>query len=106
LYRHFSLEKNYNALCGRSDVNFSQVGLVLQGTVIESTIVGGLAYMSMCLRRGDILLQVDGQEATDQNIGILLVGIDRPGSRLVLSVAKGGNEVIFFVMPYRLDREI
>ncbi len=62
--------------------------------------------MSMCLRRGDILLQVDGQEATDQNIGILLVGIDRPGSRLVLSVAKGGNEVIFFVMPYRLDREI
>jgi hypothetical protein len=55
----------------------------------------------MNLVHGDVLLQVDGQEATDENIGILLVGNDMPGSRLVLSVAKGGNEVIFFT-PCRL----
>ncbi len=75
---------------------FAQVGLVLQGNVVESTVVGGPAFTSMRLGRGDILLQVDGQEATDQNIGVLLAGDDTPGSRLVLTVAKGGNEVICF----------
>jgi hypothetical protein len=50
----------------------------------------------MQLRQGDVVLQIDGQEATEQNISSLLVGNDRPGSRLVLSVAKGGDEVIFF----------
>jgi hypothetical protein len=78
-------------------VDFSQVGLVLEGTIIESTIVGGPAHTSMRLGRGDILLEVDGEEATDQNIGDLLVGNDRPGSRLVLTVAKAGSEVFCFV---------
>ncbi len=77
-------------------MDFSQVGLVLQGNVIDSTVVGGPAYTSMRLGRGDILLQVDGEEATDQNIGVLQVGNDRPGSRLVLTVAKGGKEVNCF----------
>jgi hypothetical protein len=81
-----------SSLCGF----VSQVGLVLHGAVIESTIVGGPAYTSMQLGRGDVVLQIDGQEATDQNISSLLVGNDRPGSRLVLSVAKGGSQVIFF----------
>jgi hypothetical protein len=74
-------------------VIFSQVGLILQGNVIESTVVGGPAFTSLRLGRGDILLQVDGQDATDQNISVLLVGNDRPGSRLILTVAKGSVEV-------------
>jgi S1-C subfamily serine protease len=70
-----------------------QVGLVLKGTVVDSTLAGGPAYTSSLLARGDVLLEVDGRTATEENVSFLLVGCDQPGSRVVLTVAKGGKEV-------------
>ncbi len=69
------------------------MGLVLKGTVVDSTLAGGPAYTSSLLVRGDVLLEVDGRTATEENVSLLLLGCDQPGSRVVLTVAKGGKEV-------------
>jgi S1-C subfamily serine protease len=66
----------------------------LKGTTIEDTIIGGPAFTSLSLGRGDVLLNVDGNIATEQNIEMLLIGDDKPGSIVVLTVARGGHEVI------------
>jgi hypothetical protein len=42
----------------------TQVGLLLQGCTIESMIVGGPAYNSRQLERGDVILKVDDVVAT------------------------------------------
>jgi C-terminal processing protease CtpA/Prc len=69
------------------------VGLILKGTLIESTVVGGPAFLSACLGRGDIVLEVDGKTVTEQTIEILLAGNDKPGSLVVLTVVKGSDKV-------------
>ena len=66
----------------------------MKGTTIEDTIIGGPAFTSLSLGRGDVLLNVDGNIATEQNIEMLLIGDDKPGSIVVLTVARGGHEVI------------
>jgi hypothetical protein len=71
-----------------------QLGLVLQGTTINDTIIGGPAFTSLSLGQGDVLLNVDGTIATEQNVEVLLIGNDKPGSIVVLTVAQGGNEVV------------
>ncbi len=71
------------------------MGLVLNGVEIETTIVGGPAFTSMCLDPGDVLLAVDGTYATENTVENLLIGCDKPGSLVTLTVAKGGSEVIF-----------
>lgn len=70
-----------------------QVGLVLRGTAIDSTVLGGPAYASQMLSRGDIIVKVDDQPATDQNVSLLLVGNDKPGSKVTLSVEKNADKV-------------
>jgi C-terminal processing protease CtpA/Prc len=55
--------------------------------------MGGPAYASQQLIQGDVILAVDDQPATDQNTSLLLVGNDKPGSKVVLSIAKAGNKV-------------
>ncbi len=66
--------------------------------MIESTVVGGPAFISTCLGRGDIVLEVDGKTVTDQTVEILLAGNDKPGSLAVLTVAKG-NDMVNFASP-------
>jgi C-terminal processing protease CtpA/Prc len=70
-----------------------QVGIILRGTAIESTVVGGPAFTSMTLARGDVILEADGKPVTEQTIEGLLTGNDKPGSLVVLTVSKGSDKV-------------
>jgi hypothetical protein len=46
------------------DYFFWQIGLLLYGVTIDSTIVGSPAYNSRQLESGDTIIQVDGVAAT------------------------------------------
>jgi C-terminal processing protease CtpA/Prc len=68
---------------------------VLDGTIIQSTIVGGPAFVASYLEKGDIILKIDGKPATKENIDTLLDSSQTPGSTVILTVAKGGCEVCY-----------
>ena len=74
-------------------LTYVQVGLILKGTMIDSVVVGGPAFLSTCLGPGDAILEVDGRNVTEQTIEILLAGNDKPGSLVVLTVAKANDKV-------------
>ena len=67
---------------------------MLNGTMIENTVVGGPAHNSKQFEHGDVILEVDGQEAKNSNIFELLIGSDIPGSAVEVKLAKGGPKVI------------
>ena len=67
---------------------------MITGVTIDSTVAGGPAINSQ-LARGDVILKVDGNSATNDNILQLLVGNDIPGSAVEICVAKGGSQEIF-----------
>ncbi len=71
----------------------SQVGIIIHGTTIETTVMGGPAYNSKQIDPGDVILRVDGENATADNIKDLLVGEDLPGSSVTIALAKGGPQV-------------
>jgi C-terminal processing protease CtpA/Prc len=77
-----------------------QVGLVLKGVEVKNTVPGGPAFTSMCLEPGDVLIAVDGNFVTDLTVDNMLVGIDKPGTLVTLTVAKGGIQVNN--LPYQL----
>ena len=62
--------------------------------MIDNIVVGGPAYNSKLLSRGDVILKVNDVAVTQSNIYDLLVGEDIPGSYVDISVAKGGLQVI------------
>ena len=67
---------------------FPQVGLFLNGLRIDSMVVGGPAYNSGLLDVGDVIVSIDGEEATEGNVEELVIGDDQPGSLLEVSVLK------------------
>ena len=73
---------------------------MMNGTTIDNTVVGGPAYNSKQLGHGDVILEVDGQEAKDENIFQILIGCDVPGSAVNIKLAKGGPQVFPSFMPY------
>ena len=75
----------------------SQVGIIIHGTTIETTVMGGPAYNSKQIDPGDVILRVDGENATADNIKDLLVGEDLPGSSVTIALAKGGPQVYMYV---------
>ncbi len=81
-----------------------QVGIILKGTVIESTVVGGPAFTSMCLTRGDVILEVDGRPVTEKTIEILLTGNDKPGSLVLLTVSKGNDKVVNLISHFEKEK--
>jgi S1-C subfamily serine protease len=70
---------------------------MLNGTMIENTVVGGPAHNSKQFEHGDVILEVDGQEAKNANIFELLIGSDIPGSAVEVKLAKGGPKVISYL---------
>jgi C-terminal processing protease CtpA/Prc len=68
---------------------------MITGVTVDSTVAGGPAFNSKKLSRGDVILKVDGNSATNENILQLLVGRDIPGSSVELCVAKGGSQASF-----------
>ncbi len=75
-------------------VAYSQVGIMITGVTIDSTVAGGPAFNSKKLSRGDVILKVDGTSVTNENIFQLLVGRDVPGSSVEICVAKGGSQAM------------
>ena len=84
----------------------STVGMMLNGCVVEFLVVGGPAYNSGQLDRGDTVLKVNDTPVTTETILQALVGEDTPGSELSLTVKKGGKSgVVRVVMLQRMATE-
>ena len=54
----------------------TSLGLGMLGTVVDKIVPGGPAERSGTLVVGDSIIEVDGVTATEENIGVLLVGDD------------------------------
>jgi S1-C subfamily serine protease len=63
---------------------------MLQGTIVDQLVVGGPAYNSGELDRGDSIQKVDGLPVDQESILTTLIGQDTPGSVVTLHVHKGG----------------
>jgi C-terminal processing protease CtpA/Prc len=50
--------------CRRFETCSLQIGIMLCGLAIDSTVIGGPAYNCCKLHRGDVILRVDGVPAT------------------------------------------
>ncbi len=83
---------SFEALRARAPAACAQVGIMLCGLVIEGTVVGGPAFNTNQLARGDVIVRVDGTPATQDNVEALLVGCDVPGTSVVIAVRKGGPQ--------------
>jgi S1-C subfamily serine protease len=67
---------------------------MMNGTMVDNTVIGGPAYNSKQLAHGDVILEVDGKEAKNENIFELFIGSDIPGSAVNIKLARGGATVI------------
>ena len=75
----------------------SSVGLTLTGCSIDHILVSSPAHRSQQLAKGDLILQVDGVDATEDNISDLLRGEDEPGTSTSLVLRRkdfGGWQTI------------
>ena len=70
----------------------SAVGIVLKGCVIDFFLPGVPA--SRVLRKGDMILEIDGQPVDDTTASIALIGNDRPGSTVNLKCKCVGRESV------------
>ena len=68
-------------------------GIVLDGETIGDASIGGPAYASAQLERGDRITQVDGEDVTADTIGTALIGCDVPGSEVTLKVLSAASQV-------------
>ncbi len=73
-----------------------QLGISLNGLTVCNTNIGGPAHN--ILGRGDIILGVDGKDATIENVRGLLVGDDVPGTSVTIAVSKTGSKVIIYTV--------
>ncbi|EKX46190.1 hypothetical protein GUITHDRAFT_138319 [Guillardia theta CCMP2712] len=64
----------------------STVGIMLTGCIIENLVVGGPAYNSQKLSRGDKIVKVDDKAVNSDNVASELVGSDQPGSEVRIFV--------------------
>ena len=69
-----------------------QLGIILNGIVVDSTTVGGPSHK--LISPGDVILRVDGIDATSENVRRLLTGSDVPGTTAFVTVAKQGFQVL------------
>ena len=65
-----------------------QLGLVLNGNVIEDLSVGGPAFNSCLLKTGDIICKVNGLVAIENLLPPHLDGMQTAGSHVVLTILR------------------
>ncbi len=70
-----------------------QIGVLLNGTSILDTVIGGPGYNSRQIATKDVILKIDGIPVTAANINTAMTGSDIPGAPVTLTIAKGGLEV-------------
>ena len=76
--------------------------MMFVGTTIDNMVVGGPAYNSQQLSKGDVLLAVDDVDVDGDNMHDLLIGNDVPGSTVKLTVSSAGSGLIKQVMLVRM----
>jgi hypothetical protein len=65
------------------------VGIMLHGTKIENTLVGGPSFG--LLEKGDVIICIDGEHVTGDNVSEKLRGCDIPGTEVLVTVERCGN---------------
>ena len=68
---------------------------MLNGTVVQSILIGGPAFNSSQLDTGDVVIGVDGCKVSEDNIASHLTGNDTAGSTVTLTVQKQRDHVGF-----------
>ena len=63
---------------------------MMNGAIIDNMVIGGPAYNSEQLGKGDVILEVDGRPVTSENLHEALLGADVPGTQFVIKVRKAG----------------
>ena len=66
---------------------------MLNGLVVENVVNGGPAFNSNMIERGDIILRVDGMAVSSDSVREALIGDDKPGGSVVLTIQKGSPTV-------------
>ena len=79
--------------CFDLTLDFLQIGVMLRGTMVDNCVLGSPAYNSGRISHGDMILKIDGSTVTSANIQELLLGNDKPGTLVRISLAKGGQKV-------------
>ena len=64
---------------------------MMNGAMIDNMVIGGPAYNSEQLSKGDIILEVDGRPVNSENLHEALLGADVPGTQFVIKVKKAGS---------------
>lgn len=67
--------------------------MMLLGCTIDNMVVGGPAYASQKLSKGDVIVKIDGRSVDQDNLLTHLIGADVPGSKVTITIMKGGNKV-------------
>jgi hypothetical protein len=65
------------------------VGIMLCGTKVQNTLIGGPS--AGLLEKGDILLRIDGEPVTEDDVVAKLKGCDIPGSQILITVGRRGS---------------
>lgn len=65
-----------------------QVGMMLSGLMIDGMVVGGPAFVSHQLDRGDEIVRVDGVTVTTDDFQEKIIGVDIPGTHVTVTVRK------------------
>lgn len=67
-----------------------QVGIMFSGTgQVENVMIGGPAYLSGKVQKGDFIVEVDGRPVSGSTLLSAIIGDDVPGSTLTLTLQKG-----------------
>ena len=94
-----SVQKYTSKIKGSS---MSTVGIMLTGCQVDNLLIGGPACNSGQLEKGDLVVSIDGNEVTDENIHGLLVGEDKPGSTVMIAVQKARTGQVHMVKLERI----
>ena len=72
----------------------STVGLLLNGAYVDDVIVGGPAFNTEQIEKGDTIVRVDNVEVTAENVQRALIGTDRPESTVTVTIKKGASSIL------------
>ena len=69
-----------------------QVGIMFSGTgQVENVMIGGPAYLSGKVQKGDFIVEVDGKPVSASTLLSAIIGDDVPGSTLTLTLKRSGQ---------------
>ena len=60
------------------------IGLMLTGCAIDDTMPGSPSFLCGKIKPGDVILEVDDQKVTEENVVEMIKGADAAGSRVKL----------------------